>query len=141
HPTQALTHWLASGELPKGFELGDESELEAPKEEERVIRCKKQDRTAEELLNHVHNGMRVSKLSLNWQDSIEFIVDRELAIKRLKFCEEILDKVNERHPDSAAEEFDLDFNIMTTELRGFLQALTSAFGGINQKATQEDDDI
>lgn len=137
-PTQIMTQWLAHNEPPSGFALGDECELEAPKEEGRVIRCKKQDLTAEEFLNHVHSGMRVTKLALVWQDSIEFIVDRDLAIKRVKFCEEIQDKVNERHPESAAEEFDLDFTIMTTELRGFLKELAEIFGGINQSAGGDD---
>lgn len=130
-PSQSMTTWLAASELPDGFEFGDECELEAPKEEGRTIRCKKQDLTAEEIINHVNTGMVVRKMALSWQDNIQCIIDQELGIKRVKFSEEILDKVNERSPESSAEEFDLDFNIMTLELRGFLEAVQNAFGGIN----------
>ncbi len=140
-PTQSMTHWLEHSELPQGFILGDECELEAPKDDGRTVRCKKQDLTAAEVINHLHTGMLVKKLALIWQDNIEFIIDHELGIKRVKFSEELLDKVNERHPESAAEEFDLDFNIMSLELKGLLKALTSAFGGLNlSRAIAEDDD-
>lgn len=140
-PMQTMTRWLENSDLPKGFALGDECELEAPKDEGRIIRCKKQDLTASELINHIHTGMLVKKLALIWQESIEFIVDHELGIKRLKFSDEILDKVNDRHPDSAAEEFDLDFSFMTLELKGFLTALTEVFGGLNLSRAAREDDI
>lgn len=131
-PTQTMTQWLLQSEVPGDFELGDECELEAPKDDGRVIRCKKQDLTAEEIINHLNTDMVVSKLALNWKDAITCVVDHELGIKRLKFTDKITDQVNDRHPDSAAEEFDLDFSIMTLELKAFLQALQEAFGGLKE---------
>src|SRR5690606_2221727 len=118
-PSQTMTHWLANSQPPAGFALGDECELEAPRDDGRVVRCKKHDLTAEELLNHLKTDMVVRKLALTWQESVECVIDHELAVKRLKFSERILDKANDRHPETAAEEFDVDFSIMTMELRGF----------------------
>jgi recombination associated protein RdgC len=138
-PSQSMTTWLTASQLPDGFEFGDECELEAPKDEGRTIRCKKQDLTADEITNHISTGMVVRKMALAWQNTVQCIIDQDLGIKRLKFSEEILDKVNERSPETAAEEFDLDFNIMTMELRGFLEAVQSAFGGINLKHVVEAD--
>ncbi len=129
-PSQEMTAWLSSGEMPDGFVLGEECELEAPKDEGRIIRCKKQDLRAEEIINHIDTEMVVRKLAICWQENVECIIDHELSIKRLKFSEEILDKVGDKSPDSAAEEFDLDFAIMTMELSGFLKALPEAFGGL-----------
>jgi len=137
-PSQTMTHWLANSQPPAGFALGDECELEAPRDDGRVIRCKKHDLTAEELLNHLKTNMTVRKLALTWQDSIECVIDHELAIKRLKFSERILDKATDRHPESAAEEFDVDFSIMTMELKEFLDALQEAFGGLDTKARAVD---
>jgi recombination associated protein RdgC len=129
-PSQEMTNWLTSGTAPEGFALGEECELEAPKDEGRVIRCKKQDLNAEEFTNHIKTGMVVRKLAISWQENIECVIDHELSIKRLKFSEEVLDKVNDKNPDSAVEEFDLDFSIMTMELSAFLKALPNAFGGL-----------
>lgn len=139
-PMQAMTQWLETGELPEHFSLGDECELMSLKEEGRAIRCKKQDLSATEVIQHLQTNMLVKRLSIQWQDHIECLLDDELSIKRLKFSEEITDKAAERSPDSAAEEFDIDFNIMTLELRGFLKALTKALGGISQRTRTMDDE-
>lgn len=133
-PSQTMTNWLAKSEPPTGFTLGDECELEAPRDDGRIIRCKKQDLTAEEMLNHLKTDMVVRKLAISWQDAVECVLDHELAIRRLKFSERILDQANDRHPESAAEEFDVDFAIMTMELRAFLEAVQQAFGGLDTKA-------
>jgi recombination associated protein RdgC len=127
-PTQAMTHWLHTGNLPAEFELGDECELQAGKDG-RVIRCKKQDLTANEVLSHINSGMFVSKLAVTWKESIHCILDDQLAVKRLKFDDVISEKANERNPESKAEQIDADFAIMAGELKNFIRALTNAFGG------------
>lgn len=135
-PDLTMTQWVRHGELPAGFALGDECELESPRDEGRVIRCKKQELTATEMLNHIETGMLIRKLALQWQESLDFVIDDELTVRRLKFSQELLDKADERQPESAAEAFDLDFTIMTMELRAFIQALMVAFG--NESVTTDD---
>ena len=127
-PTQVMTHWLQSGNLPAEFELGEECELQAGRDE-RVVRCKKQDLTANEVLNHINSGMFVSKLALTWKEAITCVIDDQLAIKRLKFSDVINDKANDRNPESKAEQFDADFAIMAGELKNFIDALHVSFGG------------
>lgn len=131
-PSQEMTRWLKDGETPEGFSFGGECELEAPKDEGRVIRCKNQDLQAEEFLNHLETEMIVRKLAVHWQDSLECVLDHELSVKRLKFSEDVIEKADERSPESAAEAFDCEFAIMTLELSGFLKALPAAFGGLTQ---------
>lgn len=127
-PTQVMTHWLQTNQLPAHFELGEECELQASKDG-RVIRCKKQDLTASEILSHIQSGMFVSKLSLNYREGITFVIDDQLAIKRLKFDDTVSEKANERNPESKAEQFDADFAVMTIELRALIKDLLAAFGG------------
>ncbi|HEY7774094.1 MAG TPA: recombination-associated protein RdgC [Marinagarivorans sp.] len=123
---QVLTRWLL--EQPEaGFELGEECELKAAKDE-RVVRCKKQDLTADEVLSHIHTGMVVSKLAFNWKDTITGVIEEDLAIKRLRFGDEIKDKAADAHPETAAEEFDTEFAVMTLEMKSFIEALAQAFG-------------
>jgi recombination associated protein RdgC len=121
-PTQVMTHWL------REFELGEEVELQAAKDG-RIIRCKKQDLTASEIINHLESGMHVSKIELIWKESISCVIDDQVAVKRLKFEDVISDKANERNPESKAEQFDADFAIMALELKNFITALLAAFGG------------
>lgn len=132
-PTQVMTHWLSESQAPHQFELGEECELQAPKDG-RVIRCKKQDLTASEILSHINSGMFVSKIALTWKEAIHCVIDDQLAVKRVKFEDSISEKANDRNPETKAEQFDADFAIMALELKNFIQALLAAFGGEDESA-------
>ena len=128
-PQQVMTNWLRTGQPPAGFQLGHECELRDPSNDGGVIRCKHQQLTADEITSHIDAGMYVSKLGLCWDGGIEFVVDEQLAMKRLKFTDIIQDKVDQVEARDAAEQFDIDFSIMTLELSALIDALTEAFGG------------
>lgn len=136
-PVACMTEWLREHTLPARFTLGEECELQAPKDG-RVIRCKNQDLTADEILSHIHSGMVVNKLALTWNEAIHFVLDDQLAIKRLKFDDKLLELAGERNPETAAEEFDTDFSVMSAELASFLADLLAAFGGVDDHSLPED---
>lgn len=128
-PIEVMTQWVNSGHPANGFELGQECELRDNADIHSVIRGKNQDLAAAEILNHIKKGMHVSKLALSWQERIEFMLDENLVIKRLRFSDVVQDKANEADAEDAATQFDVDFSIMTLELAEFFKALISAFGG------------
>lgn len=130
--TRVLTGWLRGEPLPDGLTLGEECELESPKDEGRVWRCKKQDLTAPEVMQHLDTGMVVRKLALQWQGSISFVLDEEFAIRRLKFSDELVEKAGERSPESAAEAFDQDFAVMRLELDALVAGLLVGCGGLRE---------
>ena len=132
-PTQVMTHWLRERSASHQLSLGEECELQAAKDG-RVIRCKAQDLTADEILSHLDSGMHVSKLALTWKEAIHFVVDDQLALKRLKFEDSISEQANERNPESKAEQFDADFAIMALELKAFIVDVVAAFGGEDDSA-------
>jgi recombination associated protein RdgC len=96
-----------------------------------VIRCKNQNLAAAEIVNHLKTGMHVSKLALNWQARIEFLLDDKLIIKRLRFSELVQEQADEIEADDVATQFDVDFSIMALELSGFFKAVMNALGGEN----------
>ena len=115
-PIEVMTRWVGSGSCETGFTLGEECELRDNADVSSIIRCKNQDLGAAEITNHLKTGMHVSKLALNWQQRLEFVLDEKLVVKRLRFAD-------------AAARFDVDFSIMSLELSRFIEALTQAFGG------------
>lgn len=127
-PTQSMTHWVRESQAPHQFELGEQAELQATKDG-RVVRCKKLDLTSSEFRNHLESGMHVSKIALTWKEAIHCVVDEQLGIKGLKFEDVLLDKANDRNPESKAEQFDADMAVMTLELKHFITALLAGFGG------------
>lgn len=128
-PTSTMTQWLISNQTPDDITIENECELRSPEEEGGIIRCKNQDLTQPEIKNHLDTGKQVQKLAVNWADRISFILDENLAIKRLRFLDMIQDQVADTDPQNEIEQFDIDFSIMSLELAGFLPRLMELFGG------------
>lgn len=129
-PVSVMTSWLRDNTITSGLELGEECELTAPKDG-RVIRCKNQDLTADEVLSHIATGMVVNKIAVIWKEGVQFIIDDQFAFKRLKFEEVIQEKAQSTNAESVAEEFDQEFAIMTVELAELIKDLVAAFGGLD----------
>ncbi|MCR8924064.1 recombination-associated protein RdgC [Dasania sp. GY-MA-18] len=128
-PQHAMTQWVLENTPPAKFELGGECELRDKADESSVIRCKNQDLGSKEINNHLAAGMCVNKLAMSWQGGIDFIVDDQLAIKRISFGDLIQEQAEKQDADDAAAQFDVDFSIMTLEFAKFIKDLYGAFGG------------
>ncbi|MCK9620908.1 MAG: recombination-associated protein RdgC [Methylobacter sp.] len=131
-PVKIMTEWLVNNQAPDDITIEDECELRSPEEEGGIIRCKRHDLSLPEIKNHLDTGKEVIKLAVNWADRIAFIIDENLAIKRLKFLDLIQDQVADTESGSEAEQFDVDFSIMSLELSNFFPRLLELFGGENK---------
>ncbi|MDP2100300.1 MAG: recombination-associated protein RdgC [Methylobacter sp.] len=131
-PVKVMTEWLVNNKAPDDITIEDECELRAPEEEGGIIRCKRHDLSLPEIKNHLDIGKEVIKLAVNWADRLSFIIDENLAVKRLKFLDLIQDQVADTDSDSEAERFDVDFSIMSLELANFVPRLLELFGGENK---------
>jgi len=130
-PIDVMTRWISSGQSESGFEPGEECELRDNADISSVIRCKNQDLAAAEIVNHLKTGMHVSKLALNWQQRLEFVLDEKLVVKRLRFSDIVQEQANDTEAEDVATRFDVDFSIMALELSRFIEALVDAFGGVD----------
>ncbi|MEH6548921.1 MAG: recombination-associated protein RdgC [Pseudomonadales bacterium] len=128
-PQQVLTGWLLAGQAHSGFDLGHECELCDPLDEGSVIRAKNQDLSAELINNHLKAGMLVTKLAVSTDAGLECVLDNNLAVKRVSFDDTIMERAGSEDAQDAAEQFDVDFSIMTLELSRFIKALVQAMGG------------
>jgi len=131
-PVAIMTDWLINNQPPADITIEDECELRSPEEEGGIIRCKRHDLSLPEIKNHLDTGKEVIKLAVSWADRLAFIIDENLAIKRLKFLDLIQEQVTDTETSSEAEQFDVDFSIMSLELANFLPRLLELFGGENK---------
>ena len=130
-PSSIMTQWLLTQQTPSDLTIEDECELRSD-ESGSIIRCKKHDLSLPEIKNHLDSGKAVIKLALNWSDRLAFIIDENLAVKRLRFLDLIQDQVSEIDITDAEAQFDVDFSIMSAELANFIPRLLEIFGGENQ---------
>ncbi|MGI9276554.1 MAG: recombination-associated protein RdgC [Endozoicomonas sp.] len=129
-PSAVMTQWLTENpQVPSPFVLGDECELREPGDEGGQISAKKQELISGEIKAHIEAGMQVSKLALSWDDAQTFVLGDDLVIRKLKFTEMIQEQLDDIEADSAAEQFDADFSVMTLSLRKLITDLVEALGG------------
>lgn len=128
-PAVLMTNWLKGNDLKDDFLIKDECELQESDDDGAILRCKRQDLSSDEIQMHLDSGKEVTKLAVNWNDTIECILQDDLAIKRLKFSDELLEQASNDGAEDAAAQFDADFNLMTGELARFIPRLIEVLGG------------
>ncbi len=124
--SSCLTSWLEKDAAPKGVIVGDETEM---KSETGIIRAKKQDLSAEEIIAHLDAGKMVTSLALSLNEEISFIIDEKFNFKRIKLSDTVIEE-NQTGSDDAAEQIDADLALMSGEYCKMIPAMIAAFGGL-----------
>lgn len=124
-----ITEWVRSGSAPAGFAIGDAAELKAILADGGVARVKKQDLVSDEIATHIEAGKVVTKLALDWQQRVTFILTDNATLKRLKFCDELIGQNDDIDREDVLARFDADFTLMMGELQALINQLVVALGG------------
>ena len=128
-PSTILTDWILQEKIPHWLVALEEAELRGSQEDS-VIRCKKQPLENEEILALLQDGKKVvSKLALEWEDTLTFVFNEDCTLKRLKFADAVREKNADILKEDYAQRFDADFVLMTGILSKLTENLLDELGG------------
>ena len=132
-PRAIMTGWIGSEggamceALPDGFELGEEFDLIDPVDGGAIGKFRRQDASADEIEAHLEAGKQCSRLALIFHGRLSFVLDQDMAIRKLKFLETATESLEKDDRQSVEAEVDATFALMTGELRVLLERLETEF--------------
>ncbi|WP_119395594.1 recombination-associated protein RdgC [Salinibius halmophilus] len=111
------------GEHGELLAAGDEFELRQTGETDTITRHKNHELSLDECKQLLADDWQVSKLLCNWRDRIQFILDKDGLIKRIKFSETLFDD-NDDYQDDDTMAAATDFTLQAEQINYLLQDLS-----------------
>jgi recombination associated protein RdgC len=131
-PDELMTEWVTENNTGENFKLGMEAEFHGLGDDGAIARVKNQDLDSDEVKSHLEADKYVTKLALEFDECMSFILGDDLSIKRIKFFDSLHEQSDDIDSDDVIAKLDADFALMAGELNRMLVCLLSEF---NIKAT------
>ncbi|PJG83058.1 recombination-associated protein RdgC [Caviibacterium pharyngocola] len=127
-PTLVMSDWISNDHIPQWLTALEDAEL-CGSQDNAVIRCKRQSLESEEILSLLQAGKCITKLALEWDEHLSFVLNEDCSLKRLKFADQVREKNDDILKEDIAQRFDADFVLMTGILAKLTENLLHEFGG------------
>jgi recombination associated protein RdgC len=131
-PLASMTRWLLERRLPDELSTSGECELREPGEDGGVVRCRGVDLFSEEVQRHLEVGRQVSRLALDWDERVAFVLAEDLCLRRLRFADALLKENADISSEDALARLDADFVLMSEALLELQQRVIAVFGGLTE---------
>ena len=128
-PGAAMTAWLANDDIPHGFSIDQETELQSPVEEKATVRFVRHALEPTEVQRHIAAGKQCTRLALTWANRVSFLLIDSMVLKRV-LPVDVIREGEAAQAQNDDERFDADFTLMTSELHHMLTDLVDALGGL-----------
>ena len=127
-----MTNWVKYNDthaslLDSDFTLGYEAHFSSLGDGAAIATVKNQDLCSDEVQAHLDADQYVTKLELDYDKSISFMLHDDLSIKRIKFADVIQEQNDDINSDDKLAKLDADFALMASELNRMINALHAEF--------------
>jgi recombination associated protein RdgC len=127
-PAGGMAAWLTRGEVPGRFTIEQDLELQAVDGSGVTIRYIRHPLEPAEIRGHLNAGKLPTRLGLTWNSRVSFVLHQNLNLRRVQFLDVYKD--DNARGENPHEQFDIDFALMTGELRLLLAELAAILGGV-----------
>lgn len=125
-PRSILTGWIAGEPLPDGLSLGDECELRDPIDQGAVVKVQRMELQSDEITKHLESGKQVTRLALNLDDHVSFVLGEDLVVRKFKLLDGAVDELESTERDDLRAELDARFVLMAGEFKRLFTVLEGA---------------
>ena len=134
-----FARWLSEPQsLPEGLSIGRRCVLINSMDCKSQYNCKDIEQNGNEINTLLGEGYCVSSLELTWQDRIQFVLNDNFQLKRVKCIDYLDDAMKENaQAETEQEKFDANFSLLVGEVRELVSSLIAicekaeASGGIS----------
>lgn len=126
NPEAGMLKWLIDYEAPHPFDLGRDCELKADNEMKTTVRYANHGLDTNEIKDHIRAGLAPTKLAMNWNGRVDFVLTNSGHLTKLKFLDAVFDGAAAKGPDN----FDSNVAIFTGEMNILIADLVDALGGL-----------
>lgn len=129
-PMCAMTTWLTDpASRPADLVIGDQMELKT-KGDDGVVRGRQVDLDSDDMQQLLATGRHASKLALEIEGQLSFVLQDDLAIKSIRFGDALIDEANAADDgDDALVRLETDFVLMAQALGASVDRLLEWMGG------------
>lgn len=82
-----MTEWLLRGEAAGNFELYSDALLRGAGDVAPEVKVRRQDLTADEVVQHAKSGKTVAELGLVWKEKVAFVLTAGFTLKRIQYLD------------------------------------------------------
>ena len=125
-PRSVLTGWVAGEPMPEGLSLGDECELRDPIDQGAVVKVQRMELQSDEITKHLESGKQVTRLALNLDDHVSFVLGEDLVVRKFKLLDGAVDELESTERDDLRAELDARFVLMAGEFKRLFTVLEGA---------------
>ncbi len=122
-----LTSFVARNDMPDGFKLGYDCVLKSNDDTGATVRASKEDLTCDEIQSHIKAGKMITDLQLNLNDSVSFVVNNELVLKRIAIDDTFLSQNLPQSTEDKTADMQSFFIIEASVLTDMVDRVTKAF--------------
>lgn len=133
-PAVAMAAWLTEQAAPAGFDIGKECELKSADETQAVVRYARHPLLTEEVQAHIATGKQPTRLALDWDGRVSFVLTDNLQLKKVTFADSVLEQ--SKAQGQRADDFDGSVLMLTAEIGPLITDLIDALDGLAQPGGQ-----
>lgn len=127
-PASLMTNWLLQGEAQGRFMLDSDVTLVGAGDVAPKVKISRKDLTAEDVVQHAKNGMKVTELGLIWNGRVAFILAQDLTLKRIQWLDVVQEEAEGSCDDAESMAYATQL-LMEAALSAILGELVDLLGG------------